>query len=231
MEQRNEVADFIKRNTTFTPKACSLLIALSIIGCTRFLWLPFIIRFGFAYEQGPPPVIWSWLLYSTIFIAPIYLALFAIYYKSQYAPVFFCRGVVNLLPFQPILSLALIIYVLSSSREVAVSDSTNEPRRHWDWKNFWAMPLASLAIIAALVFIVYLSGPPYRFLGGGYNAGYFNYAAGSVMFFTSGIGIVLHILGTIIFAVTRRSSLALGSLLSVFLLAFVGFFGCCMSFD
>ena len=240
--------DFFEENLQFTPSAARWVIALSVLGILKSVLL-LLIPIHPAVIYILPPILQL--------ILPAYIVTF-IYFRangSQYASVSFARGLANLIPMilfplivhgralgrgqyllfalsGPLLSMVLIAYVLGTKRVETVASGKSTPDGRPiasepytpQWKAFFRPALLSLAalVIAAIIALLVSktfdpSATPVR-------------AAGATIFALSLLGIVIHFIGALSFALRRNRPYALGCVLSLFMMCFTGFFGCCAMF-
>jgi len=224
----DQFKNFLKENLTFTPKARTWAIGLSAAGIA----FPFLIPTLFSMFPGTSNGSEFYLFLKLLYFLPLmYFVLFIIFRsrRSQYAPVCFVRGAAHLLPFQPFVSLMLIGYLMSSRSAAGdipgVTSPSNFPGNRWNWQDFFLPVITTLVLLGLSVGIYMSLFPPTD----AYSRSYSRVIAEALIWATI-LGVPILFLATIVFALMRRASLALGSLLSVFLLVLSLFVGCAMNF-
>lgn len=227
-------------NLQFTRSAAQWTIILSVLGIVKSLvWT----GLGMGH----------WMIYfiPILRIIPyLYLALFIFFriQNSPYASVCFARGLCHFIPivfwlifgslFQtsnplpfyigaslhPLLSLALIIFVLSTERIGGESLAEGELRSDGQdsinpWKDFFFMPKISfgLILLISLAAFVFSSGASQREI---------QQNIGIAVFVSCVLGILVNGIGILVFFLKHRPHKAFGCMLSSCGLAIAGFFGC-----
>jgi len=230
----------MKRYFALTKRAAIWAITLSalslVVSIVEFLSGSFSSNGGYS--------VLSTALLSVNLVPFIYLILFLIFQQSnpEIASISFLRGgsyfvacIISLLFafsglysianfIQPVLSVAIIIYAFSC-KKVTIADFANstpsKSKKEFKpspWYHFFIPPVATVVLVFGLAALIALSQ-------GGLNSNSF----GGALLLLSGLGIVANIIGAVIASSKGKGSISAGCVLTIFLLLFIGFYGCSMA--